>query len=553
MKMPSVMKHNFARIPRTEINRSKFDRSHGLKTAFDSGYLVPVEVQEVLPGDEVEYDIASLMRMAPVVTCPMDNVFLDFQAFFVPNRLIWTNFVKMMGERVNPKDSIDYQVPVINSGESGFAVGSLADYFGIPPNVPNLDVSCLPFRAYAKIFDDWYRDEGLQDSIIQSTDDLGDSNGTIVWNTLLRRGKRSDYFTRALTAPQRGVGVELPLGTTAPVMGNGMALGLTNGTVSAGVTISDYQSATLQYLDAGALGKDVGTAGFTGAHATGLLPAKAAGVVTDATKSGLVADLTGATAATINSLRLAFAVQRILEKDARQGVRYCEILRGHFLTVSPDARLQRSEYLGGSSELVNFNPVLQTSGTVDGGTPQANLTANPKAVGRLRFKKAFTEHGWLMILANVRADLNYQQGLNRMFSRRTRYDFFWPSLQNLGESAVKNKEIFCQGKSVLDDDGNIVDEMPFGYQEAWAEYRYAPSVITGKMRSGVTGSLDIWHLAQHFQTLPTLSAEWIQDTPPLDRIIAVEGEPQCFMDCYFKCNWTRPMATFSVPGLIDHL
>ena len=547
--MKSVMTKDFSRIPQVDINRSKFNRSHGLKTAFNAGYLVPIEVQEVYPGDEVDYNSRALIRLAPCVTVPMDNVFLDMQAFFVPSRLLWTNWAKMLGERVNPNDSIDFLVPVINSGEEGFAEESLADYFGIPTKVPNLDVNCLPFRAYQKIWDDWYRDENLQNSMIQSSDDLGDTGGEVEWTKLQRRGKRHDYFTSALPWPQREEGVNLPLGTFAPVVGNGNVLGMTaNGT-------DYYRLANNPTLVAAEdLGGDLSIGVTTPTTTTNRVNHSGLGVVTDPDKSGLVADLSEATAATINSLRVAFQTQVFLEQSARSGTRLVEIIRGFFGVVCPDARLQRSEYLGGSSDMISFNPVAQTSATIEGvETAQGNLTSNPKGFGSLRFKKAFTEHGFIIILANVRADLNYQQGLDRMWSRRSRFDFMWPVFSRLGEQEVKNKEIFAQGKDVVDENGNIIDDLPFGYQERYAELRYAPSIITGKMRSNASQSLDVWHLAQQFEELPVLNANFIEDNPPLDRIIAVTDEPEVLMDCYHECFWTRPLPTYGIPaGLPSH-
>ncbi len=538
--MKSVMKKDFGRLPETDIQRSTFDRSCGYKTAFNSGYLVPIYLDEVLPGDEFRMDANLFARLSPTVTPPMDNVFVDTQWFFCPSRLLWTNFVKMMGERVNPKDSIDYLVPQLDSGDKGFEVGSLADYFGIPTNVPNLKVNALPFRMYAKIWDDWYRDENLQDSIIQSTEDLGDSNGTIAWNTLLKRGKRKDYFTSALPWPQKGDAVNLPLGVSAPVVYGDAAKASTSFNIGGASADKVAGKSPVAY----AIGNNSSFLGWS----QGLQLQNDSGNVRGYT---LQADLSNATAATINSLRLAWQLQRLLERDARGGTRYIELIRSHFATICPDARLQRSEYLGGSSQMLNFSQVAQTSAT-DSITPQGNLTANGVFSGGAGFRKAFTEHGYVIGIVNVRCDLNYQQGLDRLWSRRGRYDFYWPVLAHLGEQSVLNKEIYAQGSSVKDDNGNVVDDQPFGYQERYAEYRYKPSVITGKMRSTATGSLDVWHLAQKFDKLPQLDAQFIEDNPPLERILAVTDEPQFVLDCYFKLLCTRPMPTFSVPGLVDH-
>lgn len=526
--MKSVMSHDFARIPRSEIQVSTFDRSHGLKTAFDSGYLVPIFLDEVLPGDTFKLRASMLAKMlSPMVSAPMDNIFLDTQWFYVPSRLLWNNFTRMMGERPNPGDSIDYLCPQLDSGSDGFAVGSLADYFGIPTGVPNLKVNALPFRAYAKIWDDWYRCEYLQKCIINEYDDLGDANpNNIAWNTLLRRGKRHDYFTSALPWPQLGEGVELPLGTSAPVVfGPEDKVAYT--------TLSDG-------VHANALGKQVVFNSYS--HDS----RAAVGFQTSGTGTGvqIVTDLSKATAATINSLRMAFQLQRMMEKDARGGTRYVEIIRQHFNTICPDARLQRSEYLGGSSQLINIHQLVQTSST-DSTTPQGNRVSNADVFSNVAWTKSFTEHGYIIGLVNVRVDLNYQQGLNRLWSRRGRYDFYWPSLAHLGEQAILNKEIYAQG--------NEDDDKAFGYQERYAEYRYHPSMVTGKMRSTAPGTLDVWHLAQKFDELPTLSAEFIEDNPPIPRVLAVTtGEPQFLFDSYFDLKCTRPMPVYSVPGLIDH-
>lgn len=540
--MKSVMSHDFSRIPRSEIQVSTFDRSHGVKTAFDSGYLVPIYVDEVLPGDTFKVNATMLAKMlSPMVSAPMDNIFLDSQWFYVPSRLVWNNFTRMMGERRNPGDSIDYLVPTLNSGSSGFAVGSLADYFGIPTGVPNLSVSALPFRAYAKIWDDWYRAEQLQNCIINEFEDLGDGNpNNIEWNTLLRRGKRHDYFTSALPSPQLGAGVELPLQGTAPVVGTGARIGF--------MEIGNPAAGTF-YGATGPADKYQYITGYSTSR--GLAGSTFVGMTTDGDASGVVADLSKTSAATINSLRMAFQLQRMLEKD-NLGCRYQEIIRVHFNTVCPDARLQRSEYLGGSSRLINIHELVQTSAT-DSVTPQGNRASNASTVDNCSWTKSFTEHGYVIGLVNIRVDLNYQQGLNRLWSRRGRYDFYWPTLAHLGEQAILNKEIFAQGSDVKDSNGNVIDDQPFGYQERYADYRYHPSIITGKLRSTASTSLDVWHLAQKFDELPTLSPDFIVDTPPIARVLAVQsGEPQFLFDSYIDCKCTRPMPLYGIPGLIDH-
>ncbi len=499
-----------------------------------------------------------LCRLATPIVPFMDQVFLDTFFFYVPNRLVWTNFVKMMGEQEDPDDSIDYLTPQMFSENTEVEAESVLDYLGYPignfygvggTTNNKLNSLALPARMLCLIWNDWFRDENLQDSIkINKSDSSGyTTDSTSMPNGLfhkagscLPRGKRHDYFTSALPFVSKFGTVDIPLGTRAPVIGPsdlkftfgdntarpfgignlGVANPLSNPSVS---TSTRYK---IPYVTA-----EVGETTLTD-----LKPLRYA--------SGLEVDLTNATAATINTLRQAFQVQRLLERDARGGTRYNELIFSHFNTTVPDARVQRPEYLGGSSTPFIVNPVAQTAST-DETTPQGNLAAFGVAAPSFHgFTKSFCEHGFVIGLCCVRADLTYQQGLNRMWARRTRYDYYWPELAHLGEQAILNQEIYAQGTSA--------DKDVFGFQERHAEYRYYPNMITGKFRSTYAQPLDTWHLSQKFDSLPTLSDDFIRENPPIDRVIAVQNEPQFLLDAYFKCDCVRPMPLFGVPGLIDH-
>lgn len=567
----------FAQAPQVDIQRSTFDRSSGHKTTFNAGKLVPIYVDEVLPGDTFEMKTSAIIRGSTPIFPVMDNANLDIYFFFVPNRLVWDHWKEFNGENTTSKweQTIEYSIPQMaappgNGEVVGWEKGTLADYMGIPtligPGAPQSEaqwtVNHLPFRAYCLIWNEWFRDQNLQDPVLIDTGD-SQTNGThlipetnpivnqnqaaLTGANLLPVNKYFDYFTGALPEPQKGPDVLLPLGSLAPVITNNETNKITSNAAmifsapQPGATGSNH----ILFVQKGTGGASTnqgrlvaGNQDASGENITQIVP------------QNLVADLGNATAATINELRLAFQLQKLYERDARGGTRYIEIIKSHFGVTSPDARLQRPEYLGGERIPINIDQVIQTSGTMEGTTPQGNtgaysLTGNQGSY----FKHSFVEHGYVLGLACVRTEHTYQQGLEKIWNRKNRFDFYWPALANIGEQAILNKEIYLQASKAT-------NEEAFGYQEAWAEYRYKPSRVSSAFRSNIeTGSLDAWHYADYYEELPKLSAEWVQETyKNVDRTLAVQStlEDQYIADFWFKCKCTRPMPIYSIPGLIDH-
>lgn len=514
--------HSFAQIPDVKMSRSVFDRSFGVKDTFNFDYLIPIFVDEILPGDTCNVHANVFARLATQLVPVMDNLYIDYFFFFVPNRLLWNNWEKFNGAQTDPGDSTSYVLPSLDQFPAGGPeVDTIYDKFGLPTDVAGAWTlgNTLPLRAYNKIWNAWFRDQNLQDSVIENMDDGPDQ---IADFALLKRGKRHDYFTSALPWPQKGDAVTLPLGTSAPVVSDGSPIEITNSTASLGGRNLLFANNAANYIV------------YSGAQAAGQTAYFA--------DAGLMADLSQATSATINSLRQAIQVQSLLELDARGGTRYVEILQAHFNVISPDFRLQRPEYLGGGQTRISSHPVAQNSPTSGSNYfAQLGAFATASSMGKnIGFTKSFVEHGYVIGLACARADLTYQQGLNRMWSRSTRYDFFWPKLQELGEQTILNKEIYLAGAG-----GS--DTSVFGYQERYAEYRYKPSEIHGQFRSTYASAIDQWHMAEEFSALPVLNASFIVSQTPITRALASASAPQILFDAYFNYKHARPMATYSVP------
>lgn len=533
----SGVQHKFSEVPRAEIPRSSFDRSFGVKKTFDAGYLVPIFRDEGLPGDTYNVSMTAFARLATPLKPIMDNMFMDFFFFAVPYRLLWSHWEEFNGAKKDGGgiQTTVYTCPQITGpGSPGIVSGSLSDHLGLPVGKASVVFNAFYHRAYNLIFRDWFMDQNLQTS---PAINIGDGPDSYTDYALLRRGKRHDYFTSCLPWTQKASSpVSISLGSTAPVLGIGLqpdTLNLTNltnvrDTTQVNKTYANYQLFSNLAFAVEATAPDGGGHNYV----------------------NIRTDLSNASTVTINSLRQAFQLQKIYERDARSGTRYVEHLKAHWGVTSPDFRLQRPEYLGGGSVPINVNPVAQTTPTPASGTttPQGNLAAfGTGTAHNIGFSKSLTEHCIILGLVSIRADLTYQQGLPREYSRRTRFDFYLPALAHLGEQAVLNKEIYCNM------DGN--DDLVFGYQERFAEYRYKPSEVHGLFRSNVSSgntTLDFWHLAQNFGSLPVLGDTFIKETPPVNRIVVVTSEPQFLFDSYFKFTHARAIPVFGDPGFIDH-
>lgn len=547
-----ISQHKFSEIEGPRLQRSSFDRSRGHKTTINADLLYPLYAREILPGDTVTFKPTFFSRFATLQVPFVDNLYFDWFVFFVPNRIVWDNWKKFMGEQRDPDDSIDFLTPIINApAVTGWGDLSIYDYMGMPIKkvvstgpivvapITNTWTVAFKYRAYNMIWNEWFRDENLQDSVPSN---YGDGPDAATDYTLLPRGKKKDYFTSSLPWPQKGPSVSLPLSGNAPVLGIGSVNQTYNQTSQ---TVYEADGTTTVYAHSHPMSDPTPNYQLIrGTAATGGYP-------------DVYADLNSVYSASINDIRQAVAIQQFYERAARSGTRWPEILLGHFGVTPPDSTLQRPELLGLGSSPIMITPIAQTSTSTDSDSPLANLAA----IGVLnehghQISKSFTEHGIFMCLGCIRADLTYQQGQHREDTRRGRFDYYWPEFSHLGEMAVLNREIYQQGENVINGaTGVAYDLEAWGYQERNADYLYDQTVITGALRSLYSNntttpvSLDVWHLSQLFTTLPQLGNTFVQYDTPIERVVAVTNEPQFIVDCWFQTRWARVMPLYSTPGL----
>ena len=538
-RIKSATQHTFALAPSADIPRSYFNRSENYKTTMYAGFLTPVYFDDVIPGDTFNVSLSAFARILSPLKFPiLDNLYLDIQFWYVPLRLVYEDYEKFFGSSKGREGNWEYDdshlIPGISSGENGFMVGSIFDKLGAPVGVPNIRVIAPPFRAYNLIYADWYLPSSYGLDSPEVKIDSTDDDASLY--TLRKRLKRADGFTAALPEPQRGPGVQLAFTGNAPVVGDGKALGLTTG--SKDISLFFFRQSNHPGQSSNGFNKDLGSTASVDLGGDN----KVLGLSQDANTSGVVANLSAASALSINEFRQAFQLQRLLERDERSGVQYVSTLLAHFGVRSPDARLQRPEYLGGGSFPIQVHSVANTSG---GDREQASLAAfGLTGVERCGFTKSFVEHGYVFGLASIRSDNTYQQGIPKNLDRWARFDYYWPVFAHLGEEAIKNRTIYAQGTPE--------DDEVFGYQERYWDYRYSTSKITGDLRSTAPLSLDSWHLAQNFTSLPKLNAEFLEVNVPMSRVRAVTDGPDFLYDSLIQVKAARPLPLFGIPGMVDH-
>lgn len=557
---------HFNQIPEMRVSRSRFKRKQNIKFTCNAGQLIPFYVDEVLPGDTFSVDTSAICRMSTPIFPVMDNCYMDYYYFFVPNRIVWEHWKQFCGENDTNAwtQETEYGIPqlVINSiGDTGKLPkeSSILDYMGIPTKIIDttdttgngnrtLTINALPIRGYVKIWNEWFRDQNIDNPAVNKNDDsltrytdTATTKEQILQQAIqggrpLWVNKFHDFFTSALPSPQKGSAQIVPITGVAKVKQYTNAA-LTQQPIPSVNTTQLSFTTELNPILIGGVDDAISLHGNTG--------------IENGVYRFVGADMaTTGVGATINDLRNAFAVQQFLEADARGGTRYRELIRNHFGVAIDDTTVQIPEYLGGQRHMINVSQVVQTSETT-ATSPQGNAAAiSVTPFSDNSFTKSFQEHGFVIGVCCIRNDNTYQQGIEKMWSRHSKFDYYWPEFAHLGEQAILNKEIFAQGKAQDTIKYENKDEEAFGYQEAWAEYRMKPNRVSGKFRSNAEGTLDSWHYADNYATLPTLSQDWLAtDESVIYRTLAVQDQPQFIVDCMVDNTTVRRMPIYSVPGL----